>query len=319
VSAGIFGVGAALPEPVVANAAFVERLDTSDEWIVRRTGIRERRWLNGTRSLADLAAEACADALADAHRDGAAVDRVIVSTITPDRLTPGLAPEVAALIGAQGAGAYDVNAACAGFLAALEQAAALVESERADVVLVCGAEALSRITDMEDRSTAILFGDAAAAVVVARGELDLGCAAFELGSDGIHGDLLYAGAEERLLRMEGHEVYRHAVRRMVDATVAALARSGLRIEDLDLFVARQANARIVEAAADELGLPRDRVALNVDRVANTSSASIPLALWEAERDGALRAGDRVGLAAFGAGFVWGAGVVSWKERVHVCA
>ena len=271
-SAGIFGVGAALPEPVVANAAFVERLDTSDEWIVRRTGIRERRWLNGTRSLADLAAEACAAALADAHRDGAAVDRVIVSTITPDRLTPGLAPEVAALIGAQGAGAYDVNAACAGFLAALEQAAALVESERADVVLVCGAEALSRITDMEDRSTAILFGDAAATVVVARGELDLGCAAFELGSDGIHSDLLYARAEERLLRMEGREVYRHAVRRMVDATVAALARSGLRIEDLDLFVAHQANARIVEAAADELGLPRERVALNVDRVANTSSA-----------------------------------------------
>jgi len=319
VSAGIFGVGAALPEPVVANAAFVERLDTSDEWIVRRTGIRERRWLNGTRSLADLAAEACAAALADAHRDGAAVDRVIVSTITPDRLTPGLAPEVAALIGAQGAGAYDVNAACAGFLAALEQAAALVESERADIVLVCGAEALSRITDMEDRSTAILFGDAAAAVVVARGELDLGCAAFELGSDGIHGDLLYAGAEERLLRMEGREVYRHAVRRMVDATVAALSRSGLRVEDLDLFVAHQANARIVEAAADELGLPRERVALNVDRVANTSSASIPLALWEAERDGALRAGDRVGLAAFGAGFVWGAGIVSWKERVRVCA
>ena len=317
--AGIFGVGAALPEPIVANQAFVQRLDTSDEWIVRRTGIRERRWLDGTRSLADLAAEACAAALHDAHRDAAAVDRVIVSTITPDRLTPGLAPEIAALIGAQGAGASDLNAACAGFLAALEQAAALVESERADVVLVCGAEALSRITDMEDRATAILFGDGAGAVVVARGELDLGCAAFELGSDGVHGDLLYAGAEERLLRMEGREVYRHAVRRMVEATRSALARCRLEAGDLDLFVAHQANARIVEAAADELGVPRDRVALNVDHVANTSSASIPLALWEAERGGALGAGDRVGLAAFGAGFVWGAGVVSWKERVHVCA
>ena len=318
-SAGIFGVGAALPEPVVANAAFVERLDTSDEWIVRRTGIRERRWLNGTRSLADLAAEACAAALDDAHRDAAAVDRVIVSTITPDRLTPGLGPEVAAMIGALGAGAYDVNAACAGFLAALEQAAALIESERADVVLVCGAEALSRITDTEDRSTAILFGDAAAAVVVARGELELGCAAFELGSDGIHGDLLYADADERLIRMEGREVYRHAVRRMVEATQAALRRCHMNTTDLDLFVAHQANARIVEAAADALGLPRERVALNVDHVANTSSASIPLALWEAERAGALHAGDRVGLAAFGAGFVWGAGIVSWKERVHVCA
>jgi 3-oxoacyl-[acyl-carrier-protein] synthase III len=318
-SAGIFGVGAALPEPVVANAAFVERLDTSDEWIVRRTGIRERRWLNGTRSLADLAAEACAAALDDAHRDAAAVDRVIVSTITPDRLTPGLGPEVAAMIGTLGAGAYDLNAACAGFLAALEQAAALIESERADVVLVCGAEALSRITDTEDRSTAILFGDAAAAVVVARGELELGCAAFELGSDGIHGDLLYADADERLIRMEGREVYRHAVRRMVEATQAALGRCRMNPTDLDLFVAHQANARIVEAAADALGLPRERVALNVDHVANTSSASIPLALWEAERNGTLHAGDRVGLAAFGAGFVWGAGIVSWKERVHVCA
>ena len=318
-SSGIFGVGAALPDEVVANAAFVDRLDTSDEWIVRRTGIHERRWLNGTRSLADLAAEACAAALDDAHRDAAAVDRVIVSTITPDRLTPGLAPEVAALIGTRGAGACDVNAACAGFLAALEQAAALVESARADVVVVCGAEALSRITDGEDRSTAILFGDAAAAVVVARGDLDLGCAAVELGSDGVHGDLLYADAEERLIRMEGREVYRHAVRRMVEATQAALHRCHLKPTDLDLFVAHQANARIVEAAADELGVPRERVALNVDHVANTSSASIPLALWEAERNGALHAGDRVGLAAFGAGFVWGAGVVSWKERVHVCA
>jgi 3-oxoacyl-[acyl-carrier-protein] synthase III len=317
--AGIFGVGAALPEPVVANAAFVDRLDTSDEWIVRRTGIRERHWLNGTRSLADLATEACAAALDDAHRDAAAVDRVIVSTITPDRLTPGLAPEVAALVGARGAGASDVNAACAGFLAALEQAAALIESDRADVVLVCGAEALSRITDMEDRSTAILFGDAAAAVVVARGDLELGCAAFELGSDGIHSDLLYADADERLIRMEGPEVYRHAVRRMVEATQAALGRCDLDAGDLDLFVAHQANARIVEAAADELGLPRERVALNVGHVANTSSASIPLALCEAERNGTLHAGDRVGLAAFGAGFVWGAGIVSWKERVHVCA
>ena len=317
--AGIFGVGAALPDDVVGNAALVQRLDTSDDWIVRRTGIRERRWLHGTRSLADLAAGACDAALRDAHRDAAAVDRVIVSTITPDRLTPGLAPEVAARIGACGAGATDVNAACAGFLAALEQAAALVESDRADVVLVCGAEALSRITDMEDRATAILFGDGAAAVVVARGELDLGCSAFELCSDGVHGDLLYAESDERRLRMEGREVYRHAVRRIVESTRAVLARCGLTPDDLDLFVAHQANARIVEAAADELGVPRERVALNVDRVANTSSASIPLALWEAERSGALRAGHRVGLAAFGAGFVWGAGVVSWKERVHVFA
>jgi 3-oxoacyl-[acyl-carrier-protein] synthase III len=317
--AGIFGVGAALPEQVVANAHFEQHLDTSDEWIVRRTGIRERRWLNGSMTLADLATTACRQALDDAGCAAEEVDRVIVSTITPDRLTPGLAPYVAELLGATNAGAYDANAACAGFLYGLDQAAALVESGRARVVLVCGAEALSRITDQEDRSTAVLFGDGAGAVVVRAGALDRGCSTFVLGCDGAQADLLYAEADERLLRMEGREVYRHAVARMTEATRQALEQARVRPDDLDLFVAHQANARIVEAVAAELGVDRDRVALNVDRVANTSSASIPIALAEAEREGRLRPGATVGLAAFGAGFVWGAGVVSWKERVHVCA
>jgi len=317
--AGIFGVGAALPEWRIANDHFAARLDTSDEWIVRRTGIRERRWLNGRQTLADLAAEACALALQDAGRTPAEVDHVIVSTITPDRITPGLAPAVARAVGANGAGAVDINAACAGFLYALDQAAALVESGRAEVVVVCGAEALSRITDAEDRATAVLFGDGAGAVVVAPGELERGCGAFELGCDGAHADLLYASTDARVLRMEGREVYRHAVARMVEAMTAALDQAGLEAGDLDLFVAHQANARIVEAAAAELGLPSERVVLNVDRVANTSSASVPLALWDAERSGALAPGATVGLAAFGAGFVWGAGVITWKERVHVCA
>jgi 3-oxoacyl-[acyl-carrier-protein] synthase-3 len=270
-------------------------------------------------TLADLAVDACQAALADAGRRGEEVDHVIVSTITPDRLTPGLAPEVAMRIGADQAGAVDVNAACAGFLYALDQAAAMVESGRANVILVVGAEALSRITDAGDRGTAILFGDGAGAVVVAGGELERGCGAFELRSDGAHADLLYAERDERLLRMEGREVYRHAVARMVEATRTALDRAGLAPEDLDLFVAHQANARIIEAAAAELGIARERIALNVDRVANTSSASIPLALWQAERDGLLTPGATVGLTAFGAGFVWGAGIVSWKERAYVTA
>jgi 3-oxoacyl-[acyl-carrier-protein] synthase-3 len=316
-SAAIFGVGAAVPEEVVTNAALTERLDTTDEWIVKRTGIRERRWLNGALTLSDLAAEACAQALDDAGREGAEVDRVIVATITPDRITPGLAPGVAAAIGAQHAGASDVNAACVGFLAGLEQAAALIESGRADLVLVCGADALSRIMDFEDRGTAVLFGDGAGAVAVARADVSLGCAPFELRCDGTHADLLYADTDERMLRMEGREVYRHAVRRMAEATRDALARTGLTVEDLDLFVAHQANARILEATARELGVPKERLVLDVDRVANTSSASIPLALWRAERDGRLHHGARVGLAAFGAGFVWGAGVISWKERIPV--
>ncbi|MGZ8635228.1 MAG: beta-ketoacyl-ACP synthase 3 [Solirubrobacteraceae bacterium] len=318
-TAGIFGVGAALPEHVVTNADLVQRLDTSDEWIVRRTGIRERRHLQGDERLADLATRACLLALDDAGRSGAEVDHVIVSTITADRVTPGLAPEVARAIGAARAAAVDLSAACAGFLYALDQAAALVESGRASVVLVCGAEALSRITDHDDRSTAVIFGDGAGAVVVAGGDLELGLGGFVLGADGEQADLLYAERDERALRMQGAEVYRHAVRRMAQATREALERAGKTIDDIDLFVAHQANVRIVDAAAAELGVPPAKVVVNVDRVANTSSASIPLALAQAERDGRLKPGATVALAAFGAGFVWGAGIVSWKERVHVCA
>jgi 3-oxoacyl-[acyl-carrier-protein] synthase-3 len=318
--AGIFGVGAALPQRIVTNADIERCLDTTDEWIVRRTGIRERRQLGAGDALAELAARACADALEDAGRTAAEVDQVLVSTITPDRITPGLAPEVARLIGAGHAAAVDVNAACAGFLYSLDQAAALVESGRAALVLVCGAEALSRITDHEDRGTAVIFGDGAGAVVVGTGEdLELGVGGFVLGADGAQADLLFAERDEAVLRMQGSEVYRHAVRRMVEATTAALERADLSVADVDLFVAHQANVRIIDAAAAELGVPRGKVAINVDRVANTSSASIPLALAQAERDGLLKPGATVALAAFGAGFVWAAGVVGWKERVHVCA
>ena len=318
--AGVFGIGSALPEHIVTNADFAAYLDTSDEWIQRRTGIKERRRLNGSRSLTDLAVEACHAALADAGAEAAEVDHLIVSTLTPDRLMPGMAPAIADLIGANGAAAIDVNAACSGFIYALDQAAALVESGRCKLVVVCAAEALSRITDHTDRGTAILFADGAAAVVVGGADdLALGCAPFVLHSDGVHGDLLYASSDERLLRMEGQEVYRHAVARMVEATAEALVRARMTVDDIDLFVAHQANARIIETAARRLGVPDEKVVINVDVVANTSSASIPLALHQAEREGRLKPGATVALAAFGAGFVWGAGIISWKERVHATA
>jgi 3-oxoacyl-[acyl-carrier-protein] synthase-3 len=319
VKAGVFGIGAALPEEIVTNFDLEQHLDTSDEWIVRRTGIRERRHLNGSRTLADLAAEACTAALVDAGRDAADVDRVIVCSLTPDRLMPGMAPAVAEKIGCDLAGAVDLNAACAGFLYALDDAAALVESGRARLVVVCGAEALSRITDHADRGTAIIFGDGAGAVVVGPGELDRGICSFELRSDGGHSNLLYVDADERLLRMEGREVYRHAVARMCESTRAALVRAGISVDDVDVFVAHQANARIIEAVARELGVPDEKVIINIDLVANTSSASIPLALCQAEQDGRLKPGDTVAMATFGAGFAWGAGVMSWKERVVATA
>ena len=318
--AGIFGLGAALPGRVVTNDDLAERLDTNHDWIVKRTGIRTRYWLAPEESLAPLAAEACAAALADAGRDPSEVDRIIVSTITPDRLTPGLAPMVAELLGCGAAtAAVDLNAACAGFLVALDDAAAFVESGRAGVVLVCGAEALSRITDHDDRGTAVLFGDGAGAVVVAGGELELGVARFVSGSDPSQAEALYAETDERMLRMAGPTVYRHAIARMVDATGEALAAAGLTIDDIDLFVSHQANARIIEATAAELGVGLERVVVDIDRCANTSSATIPLALQRAESDGRLRPGANLLMSAFGAGFVWSAGVVRWKERVHVCA
>jgi 3-oxoacyl-[acyl-carrier-protein] synthase-3 len=317
--AGVIGIGSALPEHIVTNQQFESYLDTTDEWIRRRTGIRERRHLNGTVTLTDLAQEACIAALQDAGRTAADIDHIIVATFTPDRLMPGLAPKLAKLLGTNGAGAIDVNAACAGFLYGLDQTAALIESGRVNCALVVGAEALSRVTDPNDRGTAILFADGAAAVVVEAGTFEIGCSPFVLASDGEHGDLLYAERDERLLRMEGQEVYRHAVERMVEATKEALRRADMTVDDVDVLIVHQANQRIIDAAARRLKVPEEKVFANVDTIANTSSASIPLALHHAELAGRLKPGDIVALAAFGGGFVWGAGIVKWKEPVHARA
>jgi len=309
----ILGIGAALPEQLVTNAALEERLDTSDEWIVRRTGIRERRYLRASETLADLAADACAAALADASLDGADVDHVIIATITADRLTPGLAPAVAARVGAAHAGVIDINAACAGFLYGLDQAAALIESGRARRVLVCGAEALSRITDHNDRATAVLFGDGAGAAVVGEGVHGRGIGSFVYGYDHELTDTLFAERHGGTLQMAGQQVYRHAVARMTEASREVLALNGVDASEIDYFVAHQANARIVTAVAEALHVPLEKVSFNVEWTANTSAASIPLALAAAQRDGKLHPGSLVGMVAFGAGFVWAAGITRWKD------
>jgi 3-oxoacyl-(acyl-carrier-protein) synthase III len=200
----------------------------------------------------------------------------------------------------------------------------IIDADKARVVLAIKRSMNPGFAGIEnelyyDPKTAMLFGDGAGAVVVAGGELEIGCGGFVLGSDATQADMLYAERVDPMLRMEGREVYRHAIRRMVAATNEAIERAGLTIDDVDLFVAHQANVRILQSAANELGLPPEKLMVNIDRVANTSSASIPLALAEAERDGRLKPGAIVALSAFGAGFVWGSGVISWKERAHVCA
>lgn len=309
--AGVVGIGRALPDKIVTNADFEARLETTDDWIVRRTGIRERHHLEPTEQAGALATEAAREALEDAGVDAAQLDQVIVTTITPDFVTPGLAPRVADDLDAGPTGAVDLNGACAGFVYALDYAAALIEAERAKTVLVVSCDILSRITDFEDRSTAVLFGDGAGAAVLTGGDFRLGVAHAAVGSE-YRADELYAPLGGNLT-MNGRSVYTNAVDRMAEATRAVLAREGLSVEDLDLFVAHQANARILQATAAELGLPEEKLVMNLDRVANTSSASIPLALRDAEDEGRLEPGMRVGLAAFGAGFVWGATVIGWKE------
>ena len=240
---------------------------------------------------------------------------MIVATFTADRATPGLAPAVAARIGAEHAGTVDVNAACAGFLYGLDQAAALIESGRARHVLVCAAEALSRVTDHEDRATAVLFGDAAGAVLVGPGGHGLGVGRFVFGYDDTLADTLYAERESPKLRMAGQQVYRHAVARMTEASRLVLERNGVSASELDYLVPHQANARIITAVAEALGVPLEKVSFNVEWTANTSAASIPLALAAAERDGHLHPGSLVGMVAFGAGFVWAAGLARWKDNL----
>lgn len=306
----LVGAGAALPERVVTNADF-SHLDTSDEWIVKRTGIRERRFLDPDASLAELTIRAAADALMDSGCTMADVDYVIVATTTPDRAIPGMAVEVASRLGGRQVPAYDLNAACSGFLYALDQASALIEAGRAGCVLACGADALSRVTDPNDRTTAVLLADAAGAAVVtaAGGAIP---PVFVLASDGDQIDLLYADSGDRILRMRGRDIYERATEAMTSATELVLARSGRTVADLDLLIVHQANARIIRAVARRLAVPDEKVFLNIDRVANTSAASIPVALAQASAENVLKPGALLGLAAFGAGLSWGAGVMSWK-------
>ncbi|MGB7211863.1 MAG: beta-ketoacyl-ACP synthase III [Gemmatimonadales bacterium] len=321
----IAGLGTAVPPRVVTNHDFEKTLETSDQWIVERTGIRERRHADPGMTVAELARQASVTALAQAGITAADLGSIVLSTATPDRLLPSTACDLQALLGATRAAAFDITAACPGFVYGLTIAEGFIASGQSENVLVVGAEMLTTITDMTDRSTAILFGDGAGAAVLRRATGDRGMLSTFIRSDGSLAELLYrpgGGAarpfsaqvlEERsyLMKMAGREVFKAAVLTMAEACDEALTRAGVTAEEIDLMVPHQANVRIIEATAKHAGMPMSKVMVNLDRYGNTSSASIPLALVEAEAAGRIKPGSLLLLVAFGAGFTWGSTVVRW--------
>jgi 3-oxoacyl-[acyl-carrier-protein] synthase-3 len=312
-TAGIIGIGTALPERRVTSAELGARVGVSAEWIERRTGIRERRHATPTERVSDLASSAGRIALQDAGLDAAELDMLLVATVAADEITPGTAPIVAHELGATRAAAIDVGAACAGSIAALAIATSQVESGRARHVLVIGAEILSRFIDADDRRTAPLFGDGAGAMLVSL-DADGEIGPFVLGSDGGRAQAIRATRARGLLEMEGHETFLAAVHHLSGSTLEVLEQAGLEPADVDLFVYHQANSRILSAVAERLGLPHERVFDCIAELGNTSAASVPLALSAAVSRGELVPGARVVLGAIGAGLTWGATVLTWGGR-----
>ncbi|MBK5116312.1 MAG: beta-ketoacyl-ACP synthase 3 [Thermoleophilia bacterium] len=313
-TASIASIGTALPPTSVSTDSIAGRLGIDPDWIVQRTGIRERRIAGSGESLTALAAEAGRRALAAGGVDAADLDLVLVATFSADRVLPNAAPLVADELGARGAFACDIGAACTGFLSALALASAQIESGRADQALVIGADFCSRLTDQTDRKTAGLFADGAGAVVVgAGGEGRLG--RMLLRSDARQADCIVVEHAERLIRMRGQDTFRAAVDALSEITIEVLAADGAEVEDIDLFVYHQANARITRAVGERLALPPERVVDCIELIGNTSAATLPLALDHAAGQGRLQPGSRVLMAAFGAGLAWGAGLMSWHGEV----
>jgi 3-oxoacyl-[acyl-carrier-protein] synthase-3 len=324
--AEVASVGVAVPDRVLTNADLTGMLDTSDAWIVERTGIRERHIAGPEQSVAMLSHEASLRALAVAGIGPSDIDSIVLATASPDRLLPSTACDLQALLGADNAAAFDIGAACPGYVYALTVAEGLIASGQSETVLVVGAEKLSTITDFQDRSTAILFGDGAGASVVRRSSRPgRGILSTFIKSDGRLAPLLYrpgGGSADPIsekvvcershyMKMAGREVFKAAVLAMADACDEALRRAGITADEVDLLVPHQANLRIIEATAKHAGMPMSKVMVNVDRYGNTSSASIPLALEQAVSEGRVGPGSVVLLVAFGAGFTWGSAVIRW--------
>lgn len=310
--ARIVGTGSALPKTRVSNEDLAQRVDTSDEWIVARTGIRFRHIAQVGETTSTLATDACQKALKAANVEAGEVDLIILATATPDQTFPASATKVQAALGIDDCIAFDVAAVCSGFLYALSVADSMIRAGAARTALVIGSETFSRILDWEDRTTCVLFGDGAGAVVLRAEEGESGILATALHADGRHNGLLYVDGGPSTtgtvgkVRMKGSEVFRHAVTNLASVMKEVLDKASLGTDDIDWVVPHQANARILDATARKLGLPAEKVIMTVDQHANTSAASVPLALDLAVRDGRIKSGDLVVLEAMGGGFTWGA-------------
>ncbi len=318
----VAGCGAYLPERIVTNAELAERVDTSDEWIIQRTGIHERRIAADGEKTSDLAIEAACRALGRADMQPSDIDLIVLATATPDQTFPATATRVQSALGMTRGAAFDIQAVCSGFLYAVTVADNFIRLGQAGTALVIGAETFSRILDWTDRGTCVLFGDGAGAVVLRAAEgngeaADRGVISTHLHSDGRHHDLLYVDGGPSSTRTVGHlkmvgrEVFRHAVTNLASVVGEALDANGLRAQDIDWVVPHQANLRILNSTASKLGLPMEKFVLTLDRHANTSAASIPLALAEAAEDGRIKRGDLCLLEAMGGGFTWAASLLRW--------
>ncbi|KAA2276879.1 ketoacyl-ACP synthase III [Staphylococcus haemolyticus] len=310
---GIKGFGAYAPEKVVDNAYFESFLETSDEWISKMTGIKERRWASEDQDTSDLAFEASKKAIEDAGITPADIDMIIVATATGDMPFPSVANMLQEKLGTRKVPTMDQLAACSGFMYSMITAKQYVQSGDYKNILVVGADKLSKITDLTDRSTAVLFGDGAGAVVIGEVSEGRGIISYEMGSDGNGGKYLYLNKDTGKLVMNGREVFKFAVRIMGEASTRVVDKAGLQSDDIDMFIPHQANIRIMESARERLGIEREKMSVSVNRFGNTSAASIPLSISQELENGRIKDDDTLVLVGFGGGLTWGAMVIKWGK------
>lgn len=309
-NAGILGIGRFVPEQIVTNLDLEKRMDTSDEWIRTRTGIEERRIAQDDIETSDMAYEAALKALENAGMTGEELDMILVATVTPDRPFPSVACTLQEKLGAKKAAAMDISAACAGFMYGIVTGKQFIETGVYQNILVVGVEKLSKITDWNDRNTAVLFGDGAGAAVIGPVSEGRGILSFELGADGTGTKHLY---QDEYIIMNGREVFKFAVRQMGDSCINVLDKAGLTKEDVDFLIPHQANIRIMEAARQRLELPEEKMSKTVHKYGNTSAASIPISLVEELEAGKIKDGDLIVMVGFGGGLTWGAIAIRWGK------